>query len=45
MQVFVKSLTSKTLSFQVTPQQNVESLKKSIMNTEGINTELMSLIY
>ena len=45
MQVFVKSLTSKTLSFEVKPEQSISSLKESISSQEGIDSALMSLVY
>ena len=45
MQIFVKDLTSKSLAFDVAPEQSINSLKQKIQEQEGIASELISLIY
>ena len=42
MQVFVKTLTGKTISVDVEPDESIESLKAKIMEKEGI--EYISLV-
>jgi hypothetical protein len=37
MQVFVKTLTGKTISVDVEPDESIESLKAKIMEKEGNN--------
>ena len=45
MQVFVKTLTGKDMTFDVEPTMPVEQLKKQIFATEGIAESDQRLIY
>lgn len=45
MQVFVKTLTGKTISVDVEPDESVESLKAKIQEKEGIPTDEQRIIF
>ena len=45
MQVFVKTLTGKTISVDVEPDESIESLKAKIMEKEGNHIIIMLLCY
>jgi len=45
MQVFVKTLTGKTISVDVEPDESIESLKAKIMEKEGNHIIIMLLSY
>jgi len=45
MQVFVKTLTGKTISVDVEPDESVESLKAKIQEKEGISPDQQRIIF
>ncbi len=45
MQVFVKTLTGKTISVDVEPDESVESLKSKIQEKEGIPPDQQRIIF
>jgi ubiquitin len=45
MQVFVKTLTGKTISVDVEPDESVESLKSKIQQKEGVPIDQQRLIF
>ena len=45
MDIFVKSITSKTIALRVEGNDRVSHLKEKIFMKEGIKTESQSLIY
>ena len=45
MQVFVKTLTGKTISVDVEPDESVESLKAKIQEKEGVPPDQQRIIF
>ena len=45
MQIFVKTLTGKTMTVEVQPTESIESLKAKILDKEGIPCDQQRLIY
>lgn len=45
MQIFIKTLTGKTLTLDVEPSDTVLNIKSMIMDKEGISVELQRLIF
>jgi len=45
MQIFVKTLTGKTMTIDVSPDDTVESVKNKISSKEGIPVEQQRLIF
>ena len=45
MKIFVKTLTGKTITLEVTPDENVDGFKKMIHNCEGIPPDQQRLIF
>lgn len=45
MQVFVKTLTGKTISVDVEPDESIESLKAKISEKEGVPPEQQRIIF
>ena len=45
MQIFVKTLTGRTMTVEVEANESVESLKEKIMNKEGIPADQQRLIF
>jgi ubiquitin C len=45
MQIFVKTLTGKSISFEVEPGDTIDLLKKKIHDREGIHLEQLRLTY
>jgi len=44
-QIFVKTLTGKTVTFDVNPKDTVESIKEKITDKEGIPVDQQRLLY
>ena len=45
MQIFVKTLTGKTITLDVEPNDTIASVKAQIRNTEGAPTHQQRLIF
>jgi hypothetical protein len=45
MQIFVRTLIGKTITFEVHPDDTIESLKERLYDSEGIPTEQIRLIF
>ena len=45
MQIFVKTLTGKTITLEVDPNDSIEGLKQKVLDKEGIPIDQQRLIF
>lgn len=45
MQIFVKTLTGKTIALEVNPEDNISSVKNKIQEKEGVPVDQQRLIF
>jgi ubiquitin len=45
MQIFVKTLTGKTITLEVNPEDNISSVKNKIQEKEGVPVDQQRLIF
>ena len=45
MQIFIKTLTGKTITVEVDPNDAIESVKQKVQDAEGIPPDQQRLIY